>query len=58
MAIPIRLFTGLLVFVLAFGAFAQSETNPQPLDTADTPAESADINEFDNEDFFEFIDIG
>jgi hypothetical protein len=55
MAIPIRVCAGIVLLMLAFCAFAQIGTNPQSVETAEIPAESAAIHEFDNEDSLEEV---
>jgi len=55
MALRLRILTGVVLFMLSICAFAQSETNPQPVEAAEIPAESADINDLDNEDFLEEV---
>jgi len=55
MTIRRQILTGVVLLILSICAFAQSETDPQPLETAETPAESADINEFDDDGFLEEV---
>jgi len=55
MALRLRILTGVVFLMPSTGAFAQSETISQPLETAEIPAESADINEFDDEGFPEEV---
>ncbi len=57
MALRLRILTGVVFLLPSICAFAQSETNPQPVETAEMPAESADINESDNEGFLEEVTV-
>jgi iron complex outermembrane receptor protein len=55
MALRLRILTGVVFLLLSICAFAQSDSNPQPVEAAELPAESADINEFDDEYFLEEV---
>ncbi|MEE8495345.1 MAG: hypothetical protein V3S21_02610 [Xanthomonadales bacterium] len=55
MTLQLRILTGAVFFILSIGAFAQSDTNPQSLEFFEIPSESADINEFDDEDLIEEV---